>query len=47
MCFTKKINKKVNKQDSRNSENWLFDDVSEIIDTNLQCDMKNQENLLK
>ena len=47
MCFTKNINKKVNKPNIQNSENWLFDDVSEIIDMNLQCDMKNQENLLK
>ena len=30
MCFTKKINKKVNKPSILNSENWLFDDVSEI-----------------
>jgi hypothetical protein len=28
--FHKKINKKVNKQNIRNSENWLLDDVSEI-----------------
>ena len=28
--FHKKINNKVNKQNIRNSENWLFDDVSEI-----------------
>ena len=28
--FHKKINKKVKKQNIRNSENWLFDDVSEI-----------------
>ena len=28
--FHKKINKKVNKQNIRNSENWLFDVVSEI-----------------
>ena len=28
--FHKKINKKVNKQNIQNSENWLFDDVSEI-----------------
>ena len=28
--FHKKINKKVNKQNIRNLENWLFDDVSEI-----------------
>ena len=31
--FHKKINKKVNKQNIRNSENWLLDDVSEIIET--------------
>ena len=29
--FHKKINEKVNEQNNRNSENWLFDDVSEII----------------
>ena len=29
--FHKKINKKVNKQNIRNSENWLFDDVSKIL----------------
>ena len=28
--FHKKINKNVNKQNIRNSENWFFDDVSEI-----------------
>ena len=28
--FHKKIDKKVNKQNIQNSENWLFDDVSEI-----------------
>ena len=33
--FHKKINmnKKVNKQNIRNSENWLFDDVSELLKT--------------
>ena len=31
MCFTKKSIKKVNKQNIRNLENWLFDDVSEIL----------------
>ena len=30
-CVSQKINKKVNKQHIRNSENWLFDDVSEIL----------------
>ena len=29
--FHKKINKNVNKQNIGNSENWLFDDVSEIM----------------
>ena len=29
--FHKKINKKVNKPNIRNLENWLFDDVSEIL----------------
>ena len=29
--FHKKVNKKVNKQNIRNSENWLFDDMSEIF----------------
>ena len=30
MCFTQKNDKKVNKQNIRDSENWLFDNVSEI-----------------
>ena len=29
-CVSKKINKKVNKQNIRNSENWLLDDIIEI-----------------
>ena len=29
--FHKQINKKVNKQNIGNSENWLFDDVSKIL----------------
>ena len=29
--FHKKINKKVNKKNIRNSEDWLLDDVSEIL----------------
>ena len=31
MCVHKKINKKVNKQNIPNLENWLCDDVSEIV----------------
>ena len=31
MCFTKKINKKVNKPNIWNSENWLFGDMSKIL----------------
>ena len=33
--FHKKINKRVNKQYIRNSENWLFDDVIEIFVTSV------------
>ena len=36
--FHKKINKKVNKQNIRNSKNQLFDDVSEIYLQNLNSD---------
>ena len=44
LVFHKKFNKKVNKQSIRNSENWLFDDVSKIyVSTFLQLEVeKNQ-----
>ena len=43
--FHKKINKKVNKQNIRNSENWLFDDVSEIYFFRHFCFSENGKSL--
>ena len=40
----KKINIKVNKRNIRNSENWLLDDVSEIINTLLSKNIQTEQN---